>query len=138
MPPKFTINPNIAQAETLPAEFYQNPEIFIDCKEKIFAPSWQFITHSSTFNDHTIFPFSFLKGYINEPLLLIKNGENINCYSNEGNTWKKSDIKFINENELTILLREKFKSERGRINCSLWAEKNRWRWLGIQYVIAEY
>jgi len=36
------------------------------------------------------------------------------------------------------LLKEKFKSERGRINCSLWVEKNRWRWLGIQYVIAEY
>ena len=51
---------------------------------------------------------------------------------------RKSDIKFSNENELEILLKEKFKSERGRINCSLWAEKNRWRWLGIQYVIAEY
>ena len=47
-------------------------------------------------------------------------------------------LNFINENELEILLKEKFKSERGRINCSLWEEKNRWRWLGIQYVIAEY
>ena len=51
---------------------------------------------------------------------------------------RKSDIKFTNENELEILLKEKFKSERGRINCSLWAKKNRWRWLGIQYVVAEY
>ncbi len=82
MPTKFSINPNITQAETLSSEFYVNPEIFIDCKEKIFAPSWQFITHSSTFNDHTIFPFSFLKGYIDEPLLLIKNEDVINCYSN--------------------------------------------------------
>ena len=82
MPPKFSINPNIAHAETLSSEFYENPEIFIDCKEKIFAPSWQFITHSSTFNDHTIFPFSFLKGYIDEPLLLINNEDVINCYSN--------------------------------------------------------
>ena len=82
MPHKFSINPNIAQAETLSSEFYENPEIFIDCKEKIFAPSWQFITHSSTFNDNTIFPFSFLKGYIDEPLLLIKNEDVINCYSN--------------------------------------------------------
>ena len=42
----------------------------------------------------------------------------------------------INKNELMILLKEKFKSERGRINCSLWEEGGKWRWLGIQYVIA--
>ena len=82
MPPKFSINPNIAQAETLSSEFYENPEIFIDCKKKIFVPSWQFITHSSTFNNHNIYPFSFLKGYIDEPLLLINNEDVINCYSN--------------------------------------------------------
>ena len=43
------------------------------------------------------------------------------------------DIRYKDE-----LDKEKFKSERGRINCSLWVKKNRWRWLGIQYVIAEY
>ena len=66
------------------------------------------------------------------------NVKNINCYSNEGNIWNKSNIKFLNNNEMMILLREKFKSERGRINCSLWEEGGKWRWLGIQYVIAEY
>ena len=66
------------------------------------------------------------------------NTTNINCYSNEGNIWRKSDIQFISKNELMILLKEKFKSERGRINCSLWEEGEKWRWLGIQYVIAEY
>jgi len=64
--------------------------------------------------------------------------KNINCYSNEGNIWNKSDIKFISKNELLILLKDKFKSERGRINCSLRVESGKWRWLGIQYVIAEY
>ena len=82
MSPKFSINSNIAQAETLSSEFYENPEIFIDCKEKIFTSSWQFIIHNSTFNNHTIFPCSFLKGYIDEPLLLIKNEDAVNCYSN--------------------------------------------------------
>ena len=66
------------------------------------------------------------------------NVKKINCYSNEGNIWRKSDIKFINENELIILLKDKFKSERGRINCSLWVSDGKWRWLGIQYVVAEY
>ena len=66
------------------------------------------------------------------------NIEKINCYSNEGNIWRKSEIKFINKNEIIILLKEKFKSERGRINCSLWENGGKWRWLGIQYVIAKY
>jgi len=66
------------------------------------------------------------------------NVQNINCYSNEGDVWRKSDINFINKNTLNIILKEKFKSERGRINCSLWEEGGKWRWLGIQYVIAEY
>ena len=80
----------------------------------------------------------------NPPKIKIKffenllNVKNINCYSNEGNIWRKSDIKFLSENEIIVLLKEKFKSERGRINCSLWEEGGVWRWLGIQYVIAEY
>ena len=85
----------------------------------------------------------YLKKDENPPKVKIKffenllNVKNINCYSNEGNVWRKSDIEFINQNELVILLKEEFKSERGRINCSL-QEKEKWRWLGIQYVIAEY
>ena len=67
-----------------------------------------------------------------------KGLKNINCYSNEGNIWKKSNIKFITETKLLITINEKFKSERGRINCSLWVSEGKWRWLGIQYVIAEY
>ena len=86
----------------------------------------------------------YLKKDDNPPEVKIKffdnliNIKNINCYSNEGNVWRKSDISFINKNEIMILLKEKFKSERGRINCSLWEEGGKWRWLGIQYVIAEY
>jgi len=86
----------------------------------------------------------YLKKNDNPPEVKIKffenliNIKNINCYSNEGNVWKKSKIKFVNKNELIILINEKFKSERGRINCSLWEEGGKWRWLGIQYVIAEY
>ena len=85
----------------------------------------------------------YIKKDENPPNVKIKffenliNINNINCYSNEGNIWRKSEIKFINNNEIKILLKEKFKSERGRINCSL-LEDGKWRWLGIQYVIAEY
>ena len=86
----------------------------------------------------------YLENNENPPEVKIKffknliNIKNINCYSNEGNIWNKSDIKFLSENEILILLKDKFKSERGRINCSLWVESGKWRWLGIQYVVAEY
>mgnify|MGYP006085625417 FL=1 len=86
----------------------------------------------------------YIKKANNPPNIKIKffkdliNVKNINCYSNEGDIWRKSDIKFIDKNELVITPREKFKTKRARINCSLWESKNRWRWLGIQYVIAEH
>ena len=79
----------------------------------------------------------------NPPEVLIKFYENlidiknINCYSNEGNTWRRSKIKFLNKNEILITIKEKFITERGRINCSLLEKNGKWRWLGIQYVIAE-
>ena len=67
----------------------------------------------------------------------IENLKLISCYSNEGNKWKKSKIKFISEDVLEIYIDEKFIGERGRINCSLRDSSGFWRWLGIQFVIAE-
>ena len=64
-----------------------------------------------------------------------KNLDNINCYSNEGNIWKKSKTNFLN-NFLTIEFREPFKPRRGRINCSL-NDNGKWRWFGIQFPIKE-
>jgi peptidoglycan/xylan/chitin deacetylase (PgdA/CDA1 family) len=106
---------------------------------------FKFILQTLPFPYESITPEDrYLKIKENPPEVKIKffenliNINNINCYSNEGNVWKKSDIQFISKNELIILLKEKFKSERGRINCSLQEEGGKWRWLGIQYVIAEY
>ena len=67
----------------------------------------------------------------------IKNLKSVSCYSNEGNKWRQSDIKFKNPNTLTINISEKFVGERGRINCSLRDVSGLWRWLGIQFVISE-
>ena len=67
----------------------------------------------------------------------IKNLKSVNCYSNEGNKWRQSDIKFENSNTLLINIMEKFVGERGRINCSLRDSSGLWRWLGIQFVISE-
>ena len=63
--------------------------------------------------------------------------ENITCYSNEEDRWRKSKLYFHKKNELKIILDGKFTTERGRINCSLREESGYWRWLGIQFVIAD-
>lgn len=62
-----------------------------------------------------------------------KNIENINCYSNEGDKWMKSNIKLV-EKELTIEFRESFLPRRGRINCSV-NDNGKWRWFGTQFII---
>ena len=62
-----------------------------------------------------------------------KNLNNINCYSNEGNTWAKSNTNFLN-NKLTIEFRDTFTPRRGRVNCSL-NDNGKWRWFGVQFVV---
>ena len=66
----------------------------------------------------------------------IKNLKSLNCYSNEGNKWRQSDIKFEDDFNLLINISQKFVGERGRINCSLRDISGYWRWLGIQFVIS--
>ena len=67
----------------------------------------------------------------------MKNLSQITCFSNEGNRWRDSKILFIEKLTLEIEILEKFVGERGRINCSLRESGGFWRWLGIQFVIAE-
>ncbi len=75
----------------------------------------------------------------NVKITFFENGpniKNISCYSNEQDRWRKSKLYFDKENELKIILDGKFITERGRINCSLRESDGSWRWLGIQFVIA--
>ncbi len=78
------IDPNIAKATTLATDFYTTNEYFESAKEKIFAPSWQFIGSKEMVKfSGDVQPFTLLEGYVNEPLLLThdKNGA-IHCLSN--------------------------------------------------------
>tara|TARA_A100001015_G_scaffold27473_1_gene30599 strand:- start:879 stop:1931 length:1053 start_codon:yes stop_codon:yes gene_type:complete len=67
----------------------------------------------------------------------INNLKSVSCYSNEGDKWRQSNIKFENPYLLSINISEKFVGERGRINCSLRDTSGLWRWLGIQFVISD-
>ena len=88
---------------------------------KILSPSDKYITT----NNPPQFSVEFFDGQ--------KNLNNINCFSDEGNKWKKSNIIF-NKNILNINFREKFLFRRGRINCSL-NDDGIWRWFGVQFSV---
>jgi len=62
-----------------------------------------------------------------------KNLGQINCFSDEGGSWKNSKIN-LEGNLLNINFQEKFNFRRGRINCSLNDEEG-WRWFGNQFTI---
>ena len=62
-----------------------------------------------------------------------KNINNLNCFSNEGNEWKKSNLQF-DKNKVLVKFREKFNFRRGRINCSL-NDEDGWKWMGFQFSV---
>ena len=64
-----------------------------------------------------------------------KNLNNINCFSDEGDQWKKSNT-ILNKNILNINFRGKFLFRRGRVNCSL-NDNGIWRWFGVQFSVKQ-
>ena len=62
-----------------------------------------------------------------------KNLKNINCFSDEGAGWKKTEIK-LNNSKLFVNFSDKFNFRRGRINCSL-NDTDGWRWFGLQFSV---
>lgn len=81
---KFSVEPDISKAKTISKDFYTNKKIFETAKEKIFAPSWQFIGDTSLINDsNNIHPFMLFENFMNEPLVITKDKENVfHCLSN--------------------------------------------------------
>ncbi|MDP9079511.1 MAG: aromatic ring-hydroxylating dioxygenase subunit alpha [Bacteroidota bacterium] len=82
--PQFFVDPDIAKAKTLNADFYTSREVFEQCREKIFTPSWQFIGSDKLLkNGENAYPFTLLEGYLDEPLLLTADkAGNTNVLSN--------------------------------------------------------
>ena len=76
----FDINPDIACAETLSSRFYTDEYYFCESKEKIFARTWQLL--GTTDEIDNLKPFMILENFLDEPILITKSGENLNCLSN--------------------------------------------------------
>ena len=90
---------------------------------KILHPEEKYLTKNN--------PPKFYVEFFNEQ----KNLNNINCFSDEGNRWEKSNVKF-DINTLYINFREKFLFRRGRVNCSL-NDNGIWRWFGVQFSVKQ-
>ncbi|MDC0093548.1 polysaccharide deacetylase family protein [Alphaproteobacteria bacterium] len=55
----------------------------------------------------------------------------VRCFASSG---IKSDTKRLGKNRIEVRLSNAFSRGRGRINCTMAAEDNRWRWLGRQFI----
>jgi choline monooxygenase len=81
---RFHVDTDISIAKTLNTDFYTDPDLFEESKEKIFSKSWQYIGDNSFVPDPgSCYPFTLLENYLNEPLLLTKDSnQQIYCLSN--------------------------------------------------------
>ena len=78
------IEQETSKAGTLPGTFYTNEDTYNAVIEKIFTHSWQFVCPiDGLINGPCAYPFTFLPGSIDEPLVLTKNEhEDIKILSN--------------------------------------------------------
>ena len=80
----FDVNEDITLASTLPSSFYKDENLFEQLKEKLFSRCWQLVEIADGLQQtNEAFPFILLPGFLNEPLLLVRNKENeLKCFSN--------------------------------------------------------
>ena len=75
------IDKNIETAQTPPSSFYTSELIFEESKT-IFENSYQFVCHQSELIESTSIPFNLLKDWLDIPLVITKENNNIFCLSN--------------------------------------------------------
>lgn len=77
------INPDIKRASTLPGSFYRDADLFEKVKKSIFARSWQYVGDTSIIEkENQVYPFTFMEGILDEPLILTQSDSTIHCLSN--------------------------------------------------------
>jgi choline monooxygenase len=76
---------DIRRASTLPSKAYRDPALYELAKERVFARSWQWAGDGDAVRaPGQVQPFTLLEGLLDEPLLLVRDGEHDypNCLSN--------------------------------------------------------
>lgn len=75
---QYYIDPDIKKAHTLPGSFYSDTEIFDQLKENVFANCWQWLGDNNMLPlDQSVYPFTFLEHFLDEPLLLVKDSHSV-------------------------------------------------------------
>lgn len=70
----FIVDSDIAVAQTIDKKFYTDQAYFEGAKDQLFAKSWQFIGSTDLVPEPgDACPIELLNGYINEPLVLVRN-----------------------------------------------------------------
>ena len=117
--PRFPINEKYGDLKRFEFLIKLNP-----LQYKSLFPVEKYLTNNNN-------PPKFIVEFFDEQ----KNINMINCFSDEGNKWGKSNISF-SQNTLSLSFRNKFNFRRGRINCSL-NDDGIWRWFGVQFSIKQ-
>ena len=77
------VNNDIRYSFTIPASFYSSNTNFQESIDKIFATTYQLITHQNIIKEkNSVYPFTFIDNLIPEPLFLINENKRVKCYSN--------------------------------------------------------
>lgn len=81
---RITIDEDISLASTLPAWVYRDQTVFDFSRERVFAPSWQFVTDDEVVKvPGQVYPFTLLDGCLDEPLVLTRDmDDRVRCLSN--------------------------------------------------------
>lgn len=81
---KLHVDSDIRKAETLPASFYKDREMFDQIKEGVFLKTWQFIGDDTLVKlPGSVYPFVLLDSFLTEPMVLTRDKEGeLHCLSN--------------------------------------------------------
>ncbi|MDB4965400.1 MAG: choline monooxygenase [Myxococcales bacterium] len=79
---RIVVDPDIARAETLPGEAYRSAALHAQLVDRVLATSWQVTLDPSLVPPATVAPFTLLPGCLDEPLLLVRDGDALRCLSN--------------------------------------------------------
>jgi len=82
--PRFTIDPDITTARTLPSWVYCDPAALDAAREAVFVPSWQMVAGTDRIKvPGQVYPFTLLEGLLDQPLVLTRDRDDrAHCLSN--------------------------------------------------------
>ena len=80
----YAVDADITGAATLPGSFYSDATAFALLRDRVFARSWQWLgTLDDVAHPESLAPRTLLPGYLDEPLLLTRDGAGeLRCLSN--------------------------------------------------------